>query len=30
MWRCGCRAPLELLAKHGIDAASGLKIRKVS
>jgi len=26
----GCRAPLELLAKHGIDATSGLKIRKAS
>jgi 5-methylcytosine-specific restriction endonuclease McrA len=25
----GCRAPLDLLAKHGIDAATGHKIRKV-
>jgi hypothetical protein len=26
----GCRAPRELLAKHGIDAASGERIRKAS
>jgi uncharacterized protein YdaU (DUF1376 family) len=26
----GCRAPAELLAKHGIDAATGDKIRKAS
>jgi len=24
----GCRAPLDLLAKHGINASSGEKIRK--
>lgn len=24
----GCRAPADLLAKHGIDAATGCKIRK--
>jgi hypothetical protein len=26
----GCRAPRELLAKHGIDAASGERVRKAS